>query len=419
MPIAPLQPAALLPGRPVPASTSAGDRRFWLRPPGWRSLVWIVAAVLLAAGIAFSVWHARLSPITVRVASLAANVPVQVFGLGTVGARVQSNVGFKVAGVLVALNADQGDHVPAGSILARLEDRDVRAQLAAARAGVVQADASIGKAVADVGSASANLTNAEQISSRRDSLVRTGVVSKEEAQTSEAAKRVARANLQVAQSEVVVAQAALAAARAQETYAQVAVDNTILYAPYDSWVVSLNLQLGSMPVPGQPVFTLVDPQTIWVLGYVDERLAGRIAVGQQAEIVLRSDPARRLPAHVARIEIQSDAVNQERLVEVAFDRVPPDIHLAEQAEVSITTEVLPQALLVPPGAVTGRDGHSGTVWTVEAGQLQRRQVSFGPELLDGSLPIIAGLPAGAQVVVSPMTGLTADRTATVTQDGAR
>lgn len=419
MPIAPLQPSTLLPGRPPPAGTDAGRRRFRLRPPGGRTLVWLVAILLLVTGIGFEVWHTRLSPVTVRVASMATNVPEQVFGLGTVGARVQSNVGFKVAGVLVALNADEGDHVAAGSVLARLDDRDVQAQLQAARASVAQAEANIGKAAADVASASASLANAEQISHRRDSLVRTGVVSREEAQTTDAAKRVAHANLRVAHSEVVVAQAALAAARAQETYAQAAVDNTVLYAPYDAWVVSRNLQLGSMPIPGQSVFTLVDPKTIWVLGYVDERLAGRVAVGQKAEIVLRSDPSQRLPGHVARIEIQSDAVNQERLVDVAFDHLPRNIHLAEQAEVYITTRVLPQALLAPPAAVTGRDGQSGTVWTVEAGRLQRRQVSLGPQLLDGRLPILSGLPADAQVVVSPSTGFVVDRSAIVRQGGAR
>ena len=104
------------------------------------------------------------------------------------------------------------------------------------------------------------------------------------------------------------------------TYAQAVLDNYTLRAPYDALVVARNLQLGSMPVPGQTVFTLVDPTTIWVLGYVDERLAGGIALGQPAEITLRSEPGRRYPGHVARIEIQSDAVNEERLVEVAFDR---------------------------------------------------------------------------------------------------
>ena len=61
-----------------------------------------VFAVVLAVGA----WAAFLRPVTVKVAQAARDVPVQVFGLGTVEARVSSKVGFKVAGVLVDLRAD-------------------------------------------------------------------------------------------------------------------------------------------------------------------------------------------------------------------------------------------------------------------------------------------------------------------------
>ena len=84
-------------------------------------------------------------------------------------------------------------------------------------------------------------------------------------------------------------------AEAQVEFAQAVLDNYTLHAPYDALVVARNLQLGSMPVPGQVVFTLVDPTTIWVLGYVDERQAGAIELGQSAEITLRSEPGRRYP----------------------------------------------------------------------------------------------------------------------------
>jgi HlyD family secretion protein len=203
------------------------------------------------------------------------------------------------------------------------------------------------------------------------------------------------------------------AAEAQVTYARAVLDNNTLRAPYDAMVVSRNLQLGSMPVPGQAIFTLVDPATIWVLGYVDERLAGAIAVGQPAEITLRSQPGRHYPAHVARIEIQSNAVNEERLVEVSFDVTPTDIHLAEQAEVVITTGGLDRAVLVPPTAVTGLNSEHGLVWTVEDGTLARRGVAFGAPLLNGQLPILDRLPEGVQVVVSPVTGLREGRRAVI------
>jgi HlyD family secretion protein len=108
---------------------------------------------------------------------------------------------------------------------------------------------------------------------------------------------------------------------------------------------------------------------------------------------------------VARIEIQSDAVNEERLVEVSFGQTPRDVHLAEQAEVVITTGSLDHAVFVPQTAVTGLNGVHGTVWTVENGTLARRDVTVAAPLLSGLLPIVDRLPAGVQVVLSPVTGL--------------
>ncbi len=376
-----------------------------------RSRLLFALAILVASIAGFWLWSARFRPLTVPVIQAQANVPERVFGLGTVGAHVESNVGFKVAGVLVALDADEGDHVRAGQVLARLDARDVEAQLAVAKAGVVQAKASISKAEADVTSASATFKNASAISERDSRLIKSGIVSKEQAETDRATVRVAAANLVSARSGVLLAKAQLQSAEAAQAVSEATLANYTLYAPYGAWVVSRNLELGSAVNPGQSVFTLVAPKGIWVLGYIDERLAGRLAVGQPAEIILRSQPGKRYPGHAARIEIQSDAVNEERLVDIAFDHIPANIHLAEQAEVLITTGVLHKAVLVPPTAVSDQRDGKGTVWDLEDGRLARRRVSFGPELLGGQLPILAGLPKGAMVVAAPVSGLRVGRAA--------
>ena len=64
-------------------------------------------------------------------------------------------------------------------------------------------------------------------------------------------------------------------------------------------------------------------------------------------------PDQHLQGHVARIEPEGDRVNEERPVQIAFDRIPEDFHLGEQAEVHITTVRLPQTLLVPEAAIEG------------------------------------------------------------------
>ena len=67
---------------------------------------------------------AVFSSISVRVTQQEGAVAVQVFGLGTVEARVTSKVGFKASGVLLELRADVGDRVSKDTVLARLDDRE-------------------------------------------------------------------------------------------------------------------------------------------------------------------------------------------------------------------------------------------------------------------------------------------------------
>ena len=97
-------------------------------------LIAVVLALVVAAGAA--AWALAFRPIDVQVAKPEQNVSVQVFGLGTVEARVTSKIGFKVSGVLVDLRADVGDRVAKGAVLARLDDREQSAQVARAKAAV-------------------------------------------------------------------------------------------------------------------------------------------------------------------------------------------------------------------------------------------------------------------------------------------
>lgn len=403
---------------PLPGSAEATDRAAKSSPPGRRRLVGTASIVLAIAIAALLAWRFFLRTPTVALAPVRSNVHEQVFGLGVIGARVQSDVGFKVAGVLTELDADEGDRIRAGQVLAKLDARDVNAQIAVAKANVVQAQAGIEKAKADVASAAANLANVSGISKRDTHLSGSGLVSTEQAQSDKAAVRIATANLAVAHSALAQAEAALQSALAQEVFEKATFTNYTLYVPYDGWVVSRNLELGDAVNQGQSVFTLVKAGTVWAVGYVDEHLAGRLRVGQPAEIVLRSEAGKRFPGHVARIEIKSDAVNEERLVDVAFDHIPANIHLAEQAEVYITTGTLKRAVLVPQMAVMNLADNKGTVWILDHGKLAQTLVTFGPQLLDGRLPVLSGLPDGAGVVL-PKAGLRIGEAARAATQGAQ
>ncbi len=374
------------------------------------------AALVLVTGAGLAAWSVFLRPIGVDVSRIEREVPVQVFGLGTVEARVTSKVGFKVAGVLVELRADIGDHVPKATILARLDDREQSARLARATAAIEQAEANFQRATASVEKAQANYANAKSINERRQRLVQGNITSIETAETAKAAQDAALADVNLASSDVQVARAAISDAKAQKQQEAATLDFHTLVAPYDAMVIARQKELGSALAAGEPVFTLIDPQTVWVLAYIDESKAGEIRIGQPVEIVLRSLPAQQFSGKVARIEPESDRVNEERRVEVAFDRLPDNFHLGEQAEVHITTIRLAQALLVPEAAIEGLGKNRGTVWTVEDGQIGRRDVTLGHRLLDGRYEITGGVAEKAVVVTRLRNGLRVGRGAKVRQE---
>jgi HlyD family secretion protein len=378
------------------------------------AISFLVALALIVGGGVFA-WTTFARAVDVRVARAEPDVPVQVFGLGTVEARVSSQVGFKVSGVLADLRADVGDHVAKGAVLARLDDREQRAQVARARAAVEQAESNLQRATASVARATATYGNAKRINARQQTLVKTNATTVEAAETAQANEDTAAADVNVANSDVLVAKAAISDAKAQQELQAATLDFHTLTAPYDAMVTVRQKELGSALNAGQPVFTIIDPKIVWVLAYVDESKAGEIRVDDPAQIVLRSLPNQRFQGRVVRIEPESDRVNEERRVEVAFDNIPDDFNLGEQAEVYITTLRLLQTVLVPEAAILDLRKNEGTVWTVEDGRLQKRQVSLGHRLLDGRYEITGNLPDGTEVVTQLRSGLRDGRAVKITK----
>jgi HlyD family secretion protein len=373
-----------------------------------RSLLGSIVLVALVAGGYLFVFE---RPLAVPVVSLEQDVPVRVYGLGTVEARIVSKVGFEVGAALSELAADSGDIITKGQVLARLHSAEQQARVARAEAAVEAASATLGKTEASVARARAVLAQRESANVRRQELVGRNTIS---AQSGEEAQRdvdVAAAELAVAESEVRIARAQRTDAEAGLRYESTLLENRVLRSPFDAVVIDRHVEAGTVVRAGEPIFTLMDPSTVWTLAYIDEARAGTIAVGQSAEVRLRSLPHEVFGGTVARIGIESDRVNEERRVWIACDRCPPQPYLGEQAEVRITVAILTEALLVPEIAVSSFDGHRGQVWAVRDGRLEQIPLTFGHRTEDARLEIVSGLPDGAQVVAAPVKGLSEGRLA--------
>lgn len=413
------RPSNLSPAGPQARATGPGSReqgRGSLR----RRLALAGIGIAVAASAAAAAYLLLARPLQVQVAVPQRAVPIEVYGLGSVEARVLSKVGFEVAGTVQQLHADQGDRVGEGAVLARLDARQQDARVAQAQAAVAQAKASLAEAEDAVAKADVVLAQAQRTSERKQQLVRGSIVSDQAAEDAKAAVDIAAAERSQAASRIRVARANLEQAEATLGRERTVLSQHTLFSPFPALVVTRHLELGAPARSADPVFTLVDPETVWVRVYVDEALSGRLQVGQAAVIKLRSLPERRFSGRIARIGVENDRIGEERRVEIACQDCPADFHLGEQAEAVMTTAELDQALLVPFAAFEEADARGGAVWTVEDERLQRRRVPFGHRTLDGRMEIPDGaLPEGAAVVVERSPGLRVGRAAVPIAAGQR
>ncbi|PWS37403.1 efflux RND transporter periplasmic adaptor subunit [Falsiroseomonas bella] len=373
-----------------------------------RSLLLLLAALVVIGG---GVAVARLRPIAVAVAPVEQDVAVTVFGLGSVEAQVVARIGFEVSGTLVRVAADHGDLVRAGDELAALNPASAEARLARAEAGLQSAEAAAARAEAQRDRAEALSAQRQATARRRRDLATRGVGSQESAELAETEAAAAVADVAVNRADAAVARAAIADARANLLAERTALAKHRLLAPFDALVVTRHREPGTALNPGEAVFTLVAPDSYWVLAFVDEGRAGGLAVGQPARVTLRSRPGQPMTAEVVRIGLEADRVTEERRVWLRCRGCPGQPVLGEQAEVLIETGRLPRARLLPESALHGFDGAKGTIWTVEDGRLARREVRVTARLADGRVALTEGLPEGAEPVLRAASGFAPGRAA--------
>lgn len=355
------------------------------------------------------------APLEVRVAVPEQDVPVEVYGLGTVEARVLSRLGFQVGGTIESVSADVGQVVARGEPLVRLDPRVQGARVAAAKAGIGQAESAESRALAQLARARAVVIARRAVSRRRGTLLEKGSVSVEVAEQAGADASVAGADVGVAESELSMARAATEAARARLRQDSTALDLHVLRAPFSATVVGRHREAGATVTAGEAVLTVIDAASVWALVQVDEAVAGSLAVGQPARLTLRSRPGTTVRGRVARIEIEEDRVGEERRVEIAFERVPQPYHLGEQVEANIEVGRMARPALVPESLLETA-GTSHRAWVVESGRLARRRVTARTRLLDGRIEVADGLRPGDRLVQEAYPGMREGRRAVAIEE---
>lgn len=363
-----------------------------------RMVLFLALPLILVAGGGGFFYLRTIRPLDVRIVSFQHDVPVTVFGLGAIEAQVLSRVGFEVSGTLVELTVDHGDRVPAGAVLARINPVSQQARVSKAEAAVLSAQASAARAVAQYDRAETQFAQKVATARRRRDLATRGVGSQEVAELADTEVELARGDLAVIRADAAVTRGVQAEARANLETERVTLEKHTLRAPFDAVVIARSRESGAALNPGEAVFTLVAPETIWMQAFVDEGRAGDLALGQTGMVTLRSRPGRAVTAQIVRIGLEADRVTEERRVYLRCNSCDVMPVVGEQAEVVIEIARLPRARIIPERAVHGFDGDGGTVWTIEDGRLARRRIRIAARLVDGRVAISDSLPDDVQLV---------------------
>ncbi len=182
----------------------------------------------------------------------------------------------KLLGRIVALKADEGDTVQQGDTLVRLDDVDLRAQLA-------RAEASIRYLTRSAEIASVNLAKAQDDFDRIDKQFKGQIVSQEQYNHAESARRLAEAQSDMAASQIATAQADRAIVKAQ-------LANTVIVAPFGGVIARRWTLAGDVVSPGQAIFSMFDHRHIWVTANFEETKLRSIRPGLPAQITVDAFP---------------------------------------------------------------------------------------------------------------------------------
>jgi membrane fusion protein, multidrug efflux system len=190
----------------------------------------------------------------------------------------------KILGRIVALNADEGDSVNADQLLVQIDDSDLRAQEAQARAALdyVQQNVSLARIAQD---------RAQDDFERASIQYNDHVITREQFDHARKALDMAQAQQAVALSQVKASQAQLAVIETQLTNTKIMANAGGVVAR--KWVVP-----GDIVQAGQPIFTLFDLKDIWVTANFEETKLASIHPGDSVQISVDAFPDSKLTGTV-------------------------------------------------------------------------------------------------------------------------
>lgn len=334
----------------------------------------LLAAALLAACSKAEPPVPPPRPVLVEFPQPLTGVASEVFP-GTVRAREEADLAFRVPGKILRRMANAGQQVKAGDVLAMLDPEDAALNLKASESAVAAAEADMKLAVSEM--------------TRNKDLLDKGFISKSVYDVRENTYRLARARFEQAQSN-------LAVVRNQTRY-------TTMTADKNGLITSVLGEAGQVVAAGQPVFRFATSGEREVAIFVPEGRVEALRKADKLSVTLWAEPGKYYPARLREVNMQADRSTRTHEARVALLEGGDAVQLGMTATVLLGARMDEAAFSVPLSALGGSK-EQPAVWVVGAdGKTHAVQVQVLRYLETGA--IVSGALAPDMRMVSAGTHL--------------
>ncbi|MFN3231351.1 MAG: HlyD family secretion protein [Alphaproteobacteria bacterium] len=269
--------------------------------------IWLLASVILTAAVAAVWWLAFRGEPDDGV--FATNGRIE---------AVEVNVATKLGGRVEEVVVREGDIVAKGGLVARLDTATLEARRQEAQAQLARAKAAVVHAVSVVDQRDSQCALAEKELDRAQKLSERGHVSDELVDQRRTGVQTAQAACRAAEADVTQGKAAIAAAEAVMAQIQTDIEDSTLRSPVDGQVLYRLAEPGEVLAVGGRVVTIIDFSDFYMTVYLPAEIAGRVAHGDPARVLLDAFPERPLAATISFISPEAQFTPKE--VETAEER---------------------------------------------------------------------------------------------------
>jgi len=318
----------------------------------------------------------------------------RLFVSGTLVAREEADVAARMDGLaIVEVDAEDGDRVKQGQVLARLDRTQLDALLAENDAATKRADAAIDQAQSMIAQSQAQLQFASDDYDRARKLGG-GVMSLSTIEQRETAMKTDQAQLEAARNALGLAEADRKSRDAERQELLVRIDRTEVKAPVAGIVSHRSAKVGAdASSTGEPLFRIIEDGAIDLEADVPEQSLARLAVGMPAELKLPGVEGV-VNGRVRLVDQEVDKASRTGKVRIALEDVS---HAHIGAFASGQVELARRDGVGAPATAFEREGEKARLYVVSNGKVEERQVK--PGIVDGdSVEIESGVAPGESVV---------------------